>query len=148
MANLENFSENENVDIHHNEDEDETSPMSRNLQSRFEAQSTSKSKKVNGCDINNNLNKLPVAVKFIANSIIQSTTTMIEASLAMMETTKDIIRERFVNPNSLQNYDVWVMFTDLGISHPFLTAAYIFLIRDRKMLEGLIRCLNEYRKIL
>ena len=106
MVNLENLSENENVNVHHNEVEDEASPMPTNLQSWFEAQSTSKSRKVNGCNINDNFNKFSVVVESVANFIIQSTIATIEASQPPMETTKDIIRECFVNPNPLQNYDM------------------------------------------
>lgn len=95
MANLENLSENENMDVHHNEVEDEASPMPINQPSCFEAQSTSKSKKVNGCNINDNLNRLSIVVESVANSIIQSTNAMNKASQAMMKTTKTIIRECF-----------------------------------------------------
>ena len=63
MANLKSLSENENVDVHHNEVEDKASPMPTNQQSRFESQSVFKSKKVNGVDINDNMYKLFVAVE-------------------------------------------------------------------------------------
>ena len=148
MANLKNLSENENMDVYDNEVEDEASLMPTNQESHFESQGASKSKKVNGFDINDNIYKLSIAVESVANSITQSTDEMIEASHAGMESTTIIIRECFANPNPLQNYDVWGMLTDLGISQPFLTDAYVFLIRDPKMLEGLIRCQNEHRKSL
>ena len=80
MTNLENLSDNENADVHHNEVEDEASLTPSSQQSRFEAQSTSKPKKVKGSDINDNPNKLSIAIESVTNSVIQSTTAMIEAS--------------------------------------------------------------------
>ena len=101
-----------------------------NQESHFECQSASKYKKVNGVDINDNLNRLSMVVESVANSIIQSTNAMIKASYATMELTKCIITECFVNPNPLQDYDVWGLLTDLGISQPFSTDTYMFLIRE------------------
>ena len=62
MVNLENLSENKNVDVHQNEVGDEASPIPTNQQSCFESQSASKSKQVNGVDIIDNMYSLSVAI--------------------------------------------------------------------------------------
>ena len=85
-----------------------------------------------------------MAVESIANTIIESTNAMIEATKSTTETTTNILNKCFANPT--KDYDVWAMLTDLGISQPFLTRAYVFLVKDPKMLECLIRSPNEHWK--
>lgn len=77
-------------------------------------------------------------IEIVANFVIQSTTVMIEASHSTMETTTNIIRECFLNPNPYKDYDVWGLLMDLGLSQPFMTNAYMVLIKDSNMMEGLI----------
>ncbi|KAJ0972377.1 hypothetical protein J5N97_020336 [Dioscorea zingiberensis] len=115
--------------------EDEAAPLPTNQGAQFEVPSSSKSKKGKGCNGHDDKDKLSNSIDNVANAIMQSTIVMVEVPNAMMKTNKDPTKD----------FDVWAMLTDLGFSEPFFTDAYLFLLKDAKMLEALIRCPNECR---
>ncbi|KAH7681299.1 FMN-binding split barrel-containing protein [Dioscorea alata] len=132
-VNLKNLGENPNTSVHDNEGEDEASSMTTNQQLQTQAPSLSRHKKSKGMDNDDdNCDKVATAIEAVADAILQSTNILVQASTT--DPTKD--------------YDVWGMLKDLGIPHPILGKAYGFLVKDSKLLDGLIRCPTEERKSL
>ncbi|XP_039141198.1 uncharacterized protein LOC120278473 [Dioscorea cayenensis subsp. rotundata] len=132
-VNLENLGESPNTHEHDNEGQDEASPMATNQQSQTQAPSSSRHKKNKGMNNDDdNGDKVATVIEIVADALLQSTNMLVQASTT--DPTKD--------------YDVWGMLKDLGISHPILGKAYRFLIKDSKLLEGLIRCPIKERKAL
>ncbi|XP_039134178.1 uncharacterized protein LOC120271561 [Dioscorea cayenensis subsp. rotundata] len=132
-VNLENLGESPNTHEHDNEGQDEASPMATNQQSQTQAPSSSSHKKSKGMNNDDdNGDKVATTIEIVADALLQFTNMLVQASTT--DPTKD--------------YDVWGMLKDLGISHPILGKAYRFLIKDSKLLEGLIKCPIEERKAL
>ncbi|XP_039123465.1 uncharacterized protein LOC120260088 [Dioscorea cayenensis subsp. rotundata] len=132
-VNLENLGENSNTVVQESEGEDEASPMATNQQSQTQAPSSSRHKKRK--EMNNdddNCDKVGTTIEKVADAILQSTNILVQASAT----------------NPTKDYNIWGMLKDLGISHPILRKAYRFLIKDSKLLDGLIRCPIEERKSL
>ncbi|KAH7692299.1 hypothetical protein IHE45_01G057800 [Dioscorea alata] len=126
---------------------DEASTSSVNQSSQFEAPSSSKFKKVKRCDKYDDTS-LSMAVESIANAIMQSTNAMIQASNTMKEKFTNVLNQCIANRDPTKDCDVWGMLTDIGITQPLLIKAYVFLVKDPKILEGVIRCPREHRKSL
>ncbi|KAJ0972652.1 hypothetical protein J5N97_020611 [Dioscorea zingiberensis] len=127
--NLENLGEN---DV-----EDEESPLPTNQEAHCGVPSSSKSKRGKGNNGHDDKDKLSNSVDNVANAIREATTSMVEVANNMMKMKS--------NKNLNQDFDVWAMLSDLGFIEPFFTDAYLFLLKDAKMLEAMIRCPNERR---
>ncbi|KAH7690269.1 Cytochrome c/b562 domain-containing protein [Dioscorea alata] len=138
-ANLENLGNNENIEIQDDDLGDEASP---------EVPSSSRSKKVRRSYSRDDDSKFSTAVETMSNAFVQSTTAIVEVSKNVLNVTNNILSTFGKNTNSIQASDVWVMLVNLGFSQPFLNKAYLFLINDHKMLEGIMGCPNEHRKSL
>lgn len=119
-----------------------------NQQSQSEDLSSSKYKIVKRSDSHDDVNNLSMAIHSVTNVVIQLTNVMIQSSNTMVDKTIYVLNKCVANPNPTNNCDVWAMLIDLGISQCLLTKAYMFLIKDPKMLKSLIRCPNERRKSL
>lgn len=126
---------------------DEASTSSVNQSSQYEATSSSKFKRVKRGDKYDDTS-LSMAVESIANAIMQSTNAMIQASNTMKEKFTNALNQCIANQDPTKDCDVWGMLADIGITQPLLIKAYVFLVKDPKTLEGVIRCPHEHRKSL
>ncbi|XP_039146886.1 uncharacterized protein LOC120284157 [Dioscorea cayenensis subsp. rotundata] len=141
-VNLENLCENENMTSHDNEVEDEASPLDQ--PSQFEAPSSSRSKRVRRND-NHEDADMSIALTSIASALVQSTKTM-EKTNATIEKSTNVLEQCVGNRDPLKDFDVWDMVTNIGIPQSLHTKAYVFLVKDPKMLESVIRCPDSHRK--
>ncbi|KAH7679457.1 Cytochrome c/b562 domain-containing protein [Dioscorea alata] len=132
-TNLENLGEN---DI---EFAEEASP---------EAPRSSKSKKAKRSDGRDDVTVLSTGMESVSNAIVQSTTAIVQVSDIVLGVTTQILNKLGPNPDPIKAFDVWATLMNLGLSQPFLNQAYLFLMKDPKMLEAIIGCPDEHRKSL
>ncbi|KAH7655855.1 Cytochrome c/b562 domain-containing protein [Dioscorea alata] len=128
-----------NIEINDDELGHEASP---------EVPSSSRSKKVRKSYSRDDDGKFSMVVETMSNSFVQSTTAIVKVSKNVLNVTNNILSTFGQNTNSIKASDVWVMLVNLGFSQPFLNKAYLFLINDPKMLEGIMGCPDEHRKSL
>ncbi|KAH7677205.1 Cytochrome c/b562 domain-containing protein [Dioscorea alata] len=114
----------------------------------LEAPRSSKSKKAKRSDSHDDVTVLSTGMDSVSNAIAQSTTAIVQVSNTVLGVTTQILNKLGPNPDSIKASDVWATLMNLGFSQPFLNQAYLFLMKDPKMLEAIMGCPDKHRKSL